>query len=749
MYDKQLQQAPDPAMADPSSLVRAAQLQGQAAQQQAAGIAGAIKGVGQVYEMGVEQDILAAQRKGEDLQKELFMSNQAARVATDEYGQLSSKKESFFDANLALTPDQYSQAASQLKGFDEKLAKLKSASQGGMKMSDYTTRVSSLTREAIAQHPQYADDIRKRVGASTGLESADLWAQRDYVNRQLAAMNKTGGTDPMVAIIKKDVESIASAGIMSAEEAYTLRTSDPAKYAVVRGRALELTALSARAQAVDNTVKAAQQQSGFDADTFVNVSLDMFNTGFNMSMAQQMTHDPDKSLATTSELLAKGNTEVVDPVKFKVLSDQHVARISGLADQNYMAANAQLDQYITKQNVPLAKANEMRTTLRNRRDEYKKMYGSEGSLALMASIHVGYRDKTLKEQQEVFNMSWQMMQSIPKDQMTAYIQGGASKENLKRQAPDVYALIETNLKVATTSGNTVITSIAAARDLDKIKQVTVEAGKTGDVVVGPEDATPEQVRAGHQVMQQQTTTILDKADLTPSEKQLVKATMATNMAKGANSKTLRTDYNKLQGKLKTQSPEVVAAVKEGVSNGTAIGLRSVADVKTQLEAKYGVKLELGVNDAGELAVIENQTPDKGTFTNYASAYKEFTHIVKPILSNLVVGRAMVTEEDRKAVAIEYASVLNGKIEYTPFFSSKAKPVPEPTAPVAAPTPEKAPVKEPEKATTSDEKTVDSEVKRVLTSMKKLDPNLNVDYMYNAYLTADPKEKAKLKKTLFK
>ena len=707
MYDKQLQQAPDPAMADPSSLVRAAQLQGQA-------VAGAIKGVGQVYEMSVEQDILAAGKLGEEAQLKFFETNQAVS--------LRAEKQSFFDAMPGImTPDEYKQAENQLKGFDEKLGRLKSASEGGMSLFQYTTRVKDITTDAIAKHPQYADEIRKRVSASTGIEGADQWAQRQYVKDRFDTSKKT---DPMAAIIKSDIEAISGAGIMSAEQAYNMRSSDPARYAVARSRAYELKGLAARAKGIDDTIKAAQQQSGFDADSFTNVALDMFNTGFNMSMGQQMTNDVDKSLAATSELLAQGNKEVIDPVKFKVLTDQHVAKISGLADQNYMAANAQLDQYITKNNVPLAKANEMRTTLRNRRDEYKKMYGSEGSLALMAAIHVGYRGQKLKEQQDAFTMSWQMMQSIPKEQLTMYLQGGTSREDLKNRAPDVYEILHAQIPTAMVTGHNVLTTINAARDLDKIKQFTVEATKTGDVVAGPEDATPTQARAAHQVMQQQTNDMLAKSDLSPTDMLLVKSTMATNMAKGANSKTLRTDFTKLQAKLKTQSPEVVAVVKEGVSNGTAIGLRSVADIKTQLEAKYKLKLELGVNDAGELAVVDSRNPNKGVFADQSAAHKEFTNLVKPILSNLVVGRSMVTEEDRKAVAIEYASVLNGKIEYNPFFSTKAKPVPEPTAPVKEPAPTPAKSTQSSRATES-VRILEAELRKAETRLKAATTNTDV------------------------
>jgi len=663
IYSKDIGKAPEPVMADPSTLVRAAQLQ-------AGAISGAIKGGVKAHEAYMESEFEKAQKQGEALQQEFFVSNQGAQVAAEQYGALEQGREAVVSPYLGSSmPEEQEYANKLLKPFDDKMNKLKLASEGGMTPSEYTTRVTNITREWIAKHPEYADDIRKKMGQATGMEGADLWAQRKFVKKQFE--EKTG-TDHTAAIIKADVTAIADVGIMSAEEAFKMRTTNPGQYAIARQRAYDMKALDARHKQVQATISAAQAQTGFDADTFMNVAIDSFKGGFELALGQQMTNDIDKSLASTSELLARGNMDVVDPVKFKVLSDQHTARISGLADQNYMTASAQMEQYITKNNVPLDKANAMRTTLQKQRDDYKKMYGTESSLALMAAIHVGYRDKTLKEQQDVFNMSYQLLQGIPKDQVTMYLQGGAAREDLKRRASDVHDMLETHLKAAAGAGANVIGTINAGRDLAGVKAVVTQAN-TGDVVVGAADATPPQVKAGHQAMQHLTTVALDKSDLKPTEKTLIKSTFATNTALGANSETLRGDYVRLQAAIKKQPVEVQNDIKAGVANGTARGLVSLRDVKSVIEQKYGVKLEMGVDSGGNIMPLMPKLYGAEA-AKYNEAVKEFMRQSKPTLSNMVLGRVMVTEEDRFAVGSELVSVLNGKTEYKPFYSDKPMPV---------------------------------------------------------------------------
>jgi hypothetical protein len=144
----------------------------------------------------------------------------------------------------------------------------------------------------------------------------------------------------------------------------------------------------------------------------------------------------------------------------------------------------------------------------------------------------------------------------------------------------------------------------------------------------------------------------------------------------------------------------------------------VQDVKTVIEEKHKVKLQLGVNDAGEIVVVPPPRPNIPSQrramtmaemqaaaapvinTAYTQATEEFNKQLKPMLSNMVFGRAMLTTEQPKAVGQDFATLINNNQPYGGFFSMQAQPVAAPATPAAAPaasTPRAAPA-----ATNNDE-----------------------------------------------
>jgi hypothetical protein len=85
----------------------------------------------------------------------------------------------------------------------------------------------------------------------------------------------------------------------------------------------------------------------------------------------------------------------------------------------------------------------------------------------------------------------------------------------------------------------------------------------------------------------------------------------------------------------------------------------------------------------------------------------------------VFGRALVTGENVSSIGKEFADVINNRQPYEGFFSLEPK---------AAPT-----------NTTSNT----SEIDEALAIMKRDDPDLNVDYVRNAFNNAPPEKQQEL------
>jgi hypothetical protein len=140
-----------------------------------------------------------------------------------------------------------------------------------------------------------------------------------------------------------------------------------------------------------------------------------------------------------------------------------------------------------------------------------------------------------------------------------------------------------------------------------------------------------------------------------------------------------------------------AIVKSNVSTSVSGAVISMNSLKQAIEAKYNVKLTLGINDAGELSVLmpkpevslqSRPLMTAGTTFNAAAA-QEFMKTAKPILNNMVYGTAMLTQKQPKEVGAEFANVINNNQPYAGFYTSEAKPVAS-TAQTPAPVASTAP-----------------------------------------------------------
>jgi hypothetical protein len=207
-------------------------------------------------------------------------------------------------------------------------------------------------------------------------------------------------------------------------------------------------------------------------------------------------------------------------------------------------------------------------------------------------------------------------------------------------------------------------------------------------------------RAAHQAQMATAAELLKKAELLPPEVNIVSAALSTSAQYGANSLLLARDYRKLGDKILKLSEPDQAVIKANVSSSITQSVRNVIDVKGVIEDKYKVKLQLGVNDAGEIVVMAPPRPEIPSQrramttvemqaaaapvinTAYTQATAEFNKQLKPMLSNMVFGRAMLTTEQPKAVGQDFATLINNNQPYGGFFSMQAQPAAATATPAA-------------------------------------------------------------------
>jgi hypothetical protein len=357
------------------------------------------------------------------------------------------------------------------------------------------------------------------------------------------------------------------------------------------------------------------------------------------------------------------------------------------------------------------------------------LYADDKGVGLLAiaNIFKTYRDKSLTEKQQLVNLAIQQQSAMQNNPMVmAYWAGGTARENLQRTNKDFYEFMVGQENELTTSVSGVRNLVTGATELANVQRVLVQAGQAPGAVPVDPVASRANTRAAHQALFASAVEVLKKTSLLPSEVNIASAAFSTSIATGAKSQELANSYLKIGEQVAKLPNTDQAVIKSNVSNSVSGAVISINEVKRVIEDKYKTTLTLGVNDAGEISVVVPAQQATG-LTNRplvsgggfnAAAASEFMKQVQPMLNNIVYGTAMLTQKDTRVLGREFATVINNNQPYGGFYKSEAQPV-TPTA------------------TTSD---LDTQVKGALQKIKEIDPNLNTDFVFNAYQKATTEQK---------
>ena len=689
MYQANITKNVEPASANPSTL-----------QQAGAGTRAAIntlaEGATTLYKGYVEQELANFEEQASGVAQQFFISNQAAQVAGRQASQLEASKpvagSMFAEAMMgAQGEDVQQQAVNQLKAYDVELSRLKSAAEGGMSNEQYVSRVDAVTKKAIAQYPGMANQIRERVGAVTGLPYADRWAQMNYVKERFSKQEASKQKTPE-DMAMQDIDEAAKFGLFGTrEELFNMYRTDRASYDLKMTGFKQVLKTQTEVNVIKNHVGGLQGQGDFDADQQQASFSAIFAGGLGATTLSQSVNDKEQVLGTTLKLMGEGKSMAVDIVPFQTQIAVHNAQMKTNIEGSRTQAYRAIDAYLAKNpNVTENKRKELYSNVDRQADQALRLYADDKGIGLLAiaNIYKSYRDKSVTEKSQLVDLAIKQQSAMSNNPMVmAYWAGGESRENLKRTNSSFYDFMVGQEKELTGSIGGLRNDIKAATDLANVQRVIVQAQQSPTAVPTDPIAGPATTKAAHQALAASAAEVLKKTSLLPAEVNIVSAAFSTNVATGANSMALANGYRKYGEQIMKLPETDQAVIKGNVSNSVTGAITSINGVKQAVEAKYGTKLTLGVNDAGEISVVvptsagtslTNRPLVSGNSFNAAAA-NEFMKQVKPMLNNVVYGTAMLTQKDVKVLGSEFATIINNNQPYAGFYKMEAQPVATPSS----------------------------------------------------------------------
>jgi hypothetical protein len=706
-YSKDITRSIEPAMADPGTLAKAAQAK-----------AGAFKTMadlaGDVYKNYTEYKIAGYEKEASELATEFFVSGEKARSEIPALEETVAARETMFAKRDTAAASEFSSESQtaiqkQLSILDSEVMRLTNAVNGGMSNVQYQERINTLMRKAIVQMPGRASDIRERVAALTGLPGAERWATMQYVRDRFTPPKETkdrAKTAEEVAL--KDIDDASQTGLYGTREQLLTeyRTNRPA-YDMKMQSFKQVQTVETQNKVIQARLNAEKGAGDKEADLQRPSFAAVFSGALGTSVLSQSVLDKEQVYGTVLKLMSEGKNMSVDIVPFEVSIKMHQAQMRTNVEAARTVGYKQVEKWIDNNpSTSEAKRKEMYGDIDRLAERSLAAYADDKGVGLvaMATIMRTYRDKTLAEQSQLVDLAIKQQTAMQNNPMVmAYWAGGVARENLKVTNRSFFEFMVEQEKELTSSMAGVRASIKGAGGEVALSDVSriVAAGQQDPAAVDVNPAVePAVTRAAHQAQMATAAELLKKAGLIPMEVSMVSAAFATSVQYGANSQNLAKNYRALGDKILALPETDQAVIKTNVSNSTKQAVININDMKTVIETKYKTKLTLGVNDAGEITVVapeqQQQKPLSGQYgarsatggfstvdANYTQATNEFNKQLRPMLNNIVFGRAMLTKETPQVVSADFATLINNNQTYNGFFSMEGKPVAATAAPAAA------------------------------------------------------------------
>jgi hypothetical protein len=667
MYQQDVTQNITPATANPAAMV-------QSVSTKSGVVAGAVNAAGTLYETKKRMDLMQADVDAEHISNRFLETNMGAIRAQEAAGVVQGEIATLEQVGPLSPAEQ-----GALDELQAQAVRLKNAAAGGMSNQEYESRISTLTKRTIAKYPGLADQIRQSVGAVAGLPGADRWAATQYVAERFGRGSGDDSASKMQAeFLKNTIKQIADIHGQTPNSVFEIYNTNPALYKQMEIQTNEVLAAQAQATRAKEYLDQNATAGNVSAQELRPGAVALFN-GLSFDTGVTTAENLFKQ-GLFNGLLEKARQGAVDPAQFETEAAMWRGQMLNSLERANAQTNAALVQLRVTHGFSDDTFNSLKADIKTLYDSQKAMWDNDSSFALMAGAVAKYGKEGYQKTMDAYRLAVQEIAAYGPEVVQTYL---LNPEKLKSVNPESHRILEELFKVrvelrAELSGD-------AQRTHDSILYNVRLAQEGGEVVRG--ETPVGEYKPVVEAVSVRSTSLLDKAltgaNLTPSETNLVKQGFklhATDVDPAAFDKRATSVKNKIRN----APEEVQNEIKLAASKGTVESYRAISSVLDGIEAKYGVRLQLGVNSAGHLVPRRIDDPRKGMSraemqalgdearkTNAAIA--EFTRQASYLTMNLVNGTYIASEGTRNEIASNYADVFNSRGQYTGFFTLDAKP----------------------------------------------------------------------------
>ena len=681
IYRADVTQTNDPASPNYGTLAKGEEARAAGAKYASDSTSTLLKAAETVMKTGVEIDLSRTDLAAEKLSSQFAQSNFEATAATKDLPKV-----------LAAKPAANSEAA-VLDSYAAQITRLQKASVGGMTAQEYVDRVGSETRKVIARYPGLADQIRERVGKITGLPSADRYAEMEYIKDRFDREKKDTALDPMKVVLK-DIDDAAPVGTFGNRETLlSLYINDRPEYDRRMLSFNKYRANQTALAALKNDIESRTVKSDDDATKLIPSLVGAFQGALGNDILGNSIALHKDAFSPIAKLLSEGKQIDLDPRAFDAHVQYYNASIKTAIARAAFTATALLEKTLKEnKDISPGKREEMKKAIADSRDAALSLYADDKGVgaAAMSTIMVNYRDKSLAEQRSVFDSYVKYVSALGNPSLVqAFFAQGTARENLKITNPGFYNLMVESEAARNQAFNGITTQNTGDKKLAQVAAFVDLANKSDGKAVPVAGVEPTQAKAGIDVLVSNAKDALKRAVagnlLTQQDVVLISSAFSTAIDTGGMSQTFAADHVKLGEQIKLLPVADQAFIKGNMSNTSINTVSVMSALKNGFELKYGVTLQLGVTDAGQIMAMPTGigTPRaglKGASANVRiipsneeyQAITEFNNKSKALSSNLVYGRIMLTQENIGVVANEYASLINAKQPYKGFYSTEPK-----------------------------------------------------------------------------
>lgn len=715
-------QTPGLAAADPSASVRAIELRGKM-------LEGVIGLAGEGYKQYRNYELEKIRQEAEELPREALRRGEEAQQAQKTLslfspiiaGQQDIVRQT--EEQLAaegLSPTQQKErlaAIGELSNYVSTAERLKAASEQGMSPSEYTMRVRSLTKKAIEKFPGLAPEIRQQIGRTTGLEYADDFAARSYVERMFSPKTEKAAD---ATSRKRDFEVInknLAIPMQDVEKAYGTPEYDKQLKRAYEIEGLEQVAKQSRTQA-----DAIAGRSGPETVLALNA--------LGNAAAAQSTIDFAKYQQQNAELFArltdKVNRGELDDInktstELQIISQQ----ASSIIGKNFRSSEEQLDQKWASGLINKEDYEKGKTLLKNQKDRALEQF-APANMTQVAKILVAHKDKSLTDQQKILSASMEFVKLFGPSELIVSWYGSSEdsdqRKDIKTKYPALAKVLTDMEPTLKTYGQSVSgmqegsAKVEVARALSESKATpTPTPVNTPTPIPG---VTEEVKKASLQAVAAEGDMVLKKLQKNPTQgvtrqdANLIATILNNGVEYNQPVETIRNNYESVANIFKRFTPEDQNNVKAAVSSTINQNSNKVIGSTESINKMFGTTLQIGVRSDGTIGVVppmnlvesiakqpvatrradfgvfqkyeelkyRNVIPGKEEeFRKYAEAAKLWESTQRARANNMVLSKAIVTGESPSKIGAEIAGLLEAKRE-VPMFYSAMPVVPVPAAP---------------------------------------------------------------------